>query len=62
MEHHLDFEKPILELLDNPRRREELSRAGHDRIHKNFTWKHAAEKIVAVYREAMHDHGGLRPS
>jgi len=53
------LEKAILELLDNPQRREELSRAGHERIHRNFTWKHAAEKIVAVYREAMHDHGGL---
>jgi len=55
------MEKAILELLDNPGRREELSRAGQERILRNFTWKHAAEKIVAVYREAMHDHRGFRP-
>jgi glycosyltransferase involved in cell wall biosynthesis len=55
------MEKAILELLDNPGRREELSRAGQERILRNFTWKHAAEKILAVYREAIHDHRGFYP-
>jgi len=54
------MEKAILDLLDHPERREELSRMGYDRIHRNFTWKHAAEKIVSVYREAMHDHRGFQ--
>jgi len=56
------LEKAILALLDDPARREALSRAGRRRILENFTWKHAAEKLVAVYREAMHDHRGLRAS
>ena len=47
------MERAILELLDNPERREELSRAGYERIRKNFTWEHTAERIVSVYREAI---------
>lgn len=53
------LEKAILSLLDNPERRNELSRAGFDRIHKRFTWKHAAERIVEVYQEAIHANNGF---
>ena len=54
------LEKAILSLLDDPERRNELSRAGFDRINKRFTWKHAAERIVNVYQEAIHVNGGFR--
>jgi len=55
------LERAIVSLLDDPERREKLSRAGHERIHKHFTWQRAAERIVAVYREVLRDHGGFRP-
>ena len=55
------LERAILDLLDHPRKREALSRAGYERIHKHFTWERAADKIVAVYREVIRDHRGLRP-
>ena len=53
------MEKALLDLLDNPEKQDKLSRAGYERIHQNFTWKHAAEKIVAVYQEAIHADSGL---
>jgi glycosyltransferase involved in cell wall biosynthesis len=33
-----------------------LGRAGHKRVLKHFTWKRAAEKTVAAYRETIRDH------
>jgi len=54
------LEQAILFLLDNPERRSELAGAGLERVHRHFTWKHAAEKIVQVYREAIHANGGLQ--
>ena len=46
----------IVELLDNPRQAAELGRAGYQRVQNHFTWKQAAKKTVAAYREAMVDH------
>jgi len=53
------LETAILSLLDNPEKCEALSRAGFERVHQHFTWKHAAEKIEAVYQEAIHANGGF---
>ena len=46
----------IVALLDDPERQKELGEAGLDRVRKSLTWRHAAEKTVQVYREAMDAH------
>ncbi|MGW8320195.1 MAG: glycosyltransferase family 4 protein [Thermodesulfobacteriota bacterium] len=47
----------IVSLLDDPGRRHQLGEAGYRRVHEHFTWKRAAERMVEVYREAMHANG-----
>jgi len=46
----------IAALLDDEGKRRALSRAGMERVRRSLTWRHAAERTVAVYREAMGDH------
>lgn len=46
----------IIELLDNPDRREHLAQAGYDRVKKHFTWHNTAKDVVEVYREAIDAH------
>jgi glycosyltransferase involved in cell wall biosynthesis len=48
--------RAIADLLDHPQRAAQLGAAGYRRVHSNFTWRQAAEKTVAVYREAIGDH------
>jgi len=48
--------RAILRILQQPQLAQKLSRAGHQRVHQNFTWPKAAQKTVAVYREAIRDH------
>jgi glycosyltransferase involved in cell wall biosynthesis len=43
-------------LLDNPERARGIGEAGYLRVHKEFTWKKAAEKTVDAYRETIRDH------
>jgi len=45
------------ELLNNPLRAQKLGMAGYKRVHRHFTWKRAAEKTVAAYREVINAHG-----
>lgn len=47
----------IVSLLDDPERRRLLGEEGYRRVHEQFTWKRAAEKMVEVYREAMDANG-----
>jgi len=47
------LEHAIISLLDDPDRRCQLGRAGLERVKSSFTWKHAAQKTVDVYREAI---------
>ena len=47
----------IVSLLDDPERRQRLGEEGYRRVHEQFTWKRAAEKMIEVYREAMHANG-----
>lgn len=51
------LERAIIDLLDNPEKRERLGKAGLRRVQESFTWRHAALKTVDVYREAIHAHG-----
>ncbi|MFP4422490.1 MAG: glycosyltransferase family 4 protein [Desulfococcaceae bacterium] len=46
----------IAALLDDPGRAARLGRAGFERVHRQFTWRRAAERTVAVYREAIRDY------
>lgn len=47
------LEHAIVSLLDDPDRRLQLGKAGLERVKGSFTWKHAAQKTVDVYREAI---------
>ncbi len=49
------LEQAILSLLDDPEKREHLSKMGHARVNKYFTWEGAAQGLVDVYREAIND-------
>ena len=46
----------IIDLLDNPRKRERLAEAGYKRVKKQFTWNNTARNVVEVYREAIDAH------
>jgi glycosyltransferase involved in cell wall biosynthesis len=46
----------IRSLLDDPGRAARLGRAGFERVHRQFTWRRAAERTVDAYREAIRDH------
>jgi len=50
------LESAILALLDDPDRRRRLGEAGLARVHDSLTWRHAAQKTVDVYREAIDAH------
>lgn len=39
------------ELLSQPRRLRTMGEAGRERVRARFTWRHAAERVVEVYRE-----------
>ena len=46
----------ILTILQQPQLAQKLGWAGHQRVHQHFTWPKAAQKTVAVYREAIRDY------
>ena len=46
----------IHELLGNPKKAKKLGLAGYRRVQEHFTWKRAAEKTVAAYREVLDGH------
>jgi glycosyltransferase involved in cell wall biosynthesis len=43
-------------LFDHPETAKKLGRSGYKRVQKHFTWKKAAQKTVAAYREVIRDH------
>jgi len=46
----------ILMIMHQPQLAQKLGRAGQHRVHQHFTWPKAAQKTVAVYREAIRGH------
>ena len=46
----------ILTILEQPQLAQKLGWAGYQRVQQRFTWLKAAQKTVAVYREAIRDH------
>ena len=47
----------IAALLNDPERRMRLGEAGLAKVRKSLTWRHAAQRTVEVYREAIDAHG-----
>lgn len=47
------MERAILLLMDDPEECERLGQLGLERVKSSFTWKHAAQKTVDVYRETI---------
>jgi len=45
----------IDQLLDQPERRVAMGKAGRERVLEHFTWRRAAERTVAVYREVIEE-------
>lgn len=48
--------KAIVNMLDHPEYAAELGQAGYRRVHREFTWRNAAEKTVQAYREVIRDY------
>ena len=44
-----DFALKILELLDDPSRREAMGRAGVERIHDHLSWEHSRSSLLEAY-------------
>jgi len=53
---HQALAAAIEALLDSPEMTQALGQAGYRRVQEHFTWKKAAEKTTAAYREAIRDH------
>ena len=51
-----ELAKAIAYLLDNPNQRKMFAQKGIERVNGALTWKHAAQKTVAVYREVIDAH------
>lgn len=49
-----DMARKIIELLDDPARREAMGRFGRDRIEHQLEWKYEAPKLLAAYEAALH--------
>jgi glycosyltransferase involved in cell wall biosynthesis len=47
----------VLDLLNHPKKAAALGEAGFQRVKARFTWKLAAKKTVAAYKEVLRDYG-----
>jgi glycosyltransferase involved in cell wall biosynthesis len=55
-----DLAQRILELLDDPARRQEMGRIGRERVRSVLAWEHSAPVLLAAYDRLWPD-GGPRP-
>ena len=46
----------IQDLLDHPVKAAAIGQQGYERVQAHFTWRRAAEKTVAAYREIIDDY------
>ena len=53
---HLALARAIGDLLDHPEHASRLGRRGYERVQRHFTWRRAAEKTAAAYRETIDDY------
>jgi glycosyltransferase involved in cell wall biosynthesis len=54
---HLALAGAITDMMDNPKRAIVLGQKGYRRVQQHFTWRRAAQKTVAAYRETIRDYG-----
>jgi glycosyltransferase involved in cell wall biosynthesis len=45
-----DFGNKILELIDNPKRRQEMGSYGRERVRDALSWEHEEPKLIAAYQ------------
>lgn len=50
------LEQAIIELIDDSGKRDALSKAGYERIHRHFTWENTAINTVQAYKEVINDY------
>jgi glycosyltransferase involved in cell wall biosynthesis len=50
-----DMAGKILELVDDPARREEMGRSGRRRVVEELNWQHQIEPLLDAYRQALED-------
>jgi glycosyltransferase involved in cell wall biosynthesis len=46
----------VAQLLDEPRRRDQLGRAGRARILEKFCWNVCAREMTSYYRDVLNNH------
>jgi glycosyltransferase involved in cell wall biosynthesis len=46
---HIDFARKMLELLDDPARRDAMGQCGRTRVERALAWKHQAPTLLAAY-------------
>ena len=51
----------ILELLDDPGRREKLGQAGRVRMERHFSWQRCGERTAAIYADVLSGAPGGKP-
>jgi glycosyltransferase involved in cell wall biosynthesis len=49
----VDLAGKILELLDDPVRRERMGRFGRERVESTLSWEHEAPRLLAAYEKAF---------
>ena len=57
-----DLARLIVELLDDPRRRQEMARLGIERVNGPLSWERSAESLRAAYDAAVSIRRGASPS
>ena len=43
----------ILEMLDDPQRREQMGRLGYERLTRELSWEKSVEQLLATYERAV---------
>jgi glycosyltransferase involved in cell wall biosynthesis len=56
-----DFAAKILELLDNPARREAMGQKGRERLIRELSWEHSTRQLLAAY-ESLRGRKSVQPS
>lgn len=51
----VDMADKIIELIDDPERREAMGRYGRERVVKELNWQHQIDPLLAAYRQALGD-------
>lgn len=47
------YARAVLDLLDDPEKRERLGRLGRERLQKELNWERSTENLLAAYRRAL---------